>query len=1277
MKFLNRFKRKATETDPPATPPESKPASSTTTAEAKQPYPTKKAPPNPDELRFELGDFLHRIPTHLLQSGPHDLKTELCFEIKELSDRIARGQTTISISEIYKRVPQIFREQILDSDNIEVRFPWQKLARLVNSVRVDSKNDISIDSAADVLAEKLRQKKTTASEFSNQTNQLGPSVLPGIGGNQSAWFSKPTFDRPTEKALPPTKPAPTSAPASAPTSAPTSTPPEPAPLELKLATTETVVAQTPKPSEEDLQIADLPADLARRVAVIKGDYERQLSELEKQRKLATEARERQVEETERLRIELEQARAHLASEVTASTVTRELLEKSSSERQLVQDELNARLRELDEIQAQIANLKDESKVAALTNERDALLQQKAYLSSQVAEVSKRGHSTKTNEVGSGVSMGAQRQVEEFQRRIGTLEASQRENALIIAREKELRAKAEKLLTAAEKLQEQSANHMESAKTEMRKEIEVSFRQRENEARKAQKELQDQITALSDQARIAAVELENARAHTTELQEQLVAARAAATPQPDPLQAQLVIQLESDIENYRERLKILIRERDEARSENVEGASSAEVEKLISEKLKIESELNEVRKLQQEQAAAMALLQEQRANDQQRAEQERAIHEERASSLLQSIESAQQSLSEKRASLEPVLAETKAELEALRAQNNDITGKLQSEREQFEQERQQATASLREQSLALEQQLANLVKERDQLRHDKDALSARIKSEAEAREDLITGLDREHTSVVRANEELTRRLAETERALHEIENERERFTNADSAMLGDPALQSEVAALQTQLANATAERDEARLAAKARNDALHESETTLNRLAAEHQQVVADISEEKAAKNRIQTDLEALQGELTALRMNRETADSSEKEKLTAQLSEECEKSSQLNKQVNSIEAELAAIRKQHEDIVRAHESAVLEKQKLAATLTEIERSSHAAHSELAAERDSITSALKVARDEYEKTATALDAERQSGECAKKEADIEITRLRDELTAAEKAFADLQRTTADEIAAISKSKIAFEEQSRVEIESLSRTAKEIQTAAETAHEAKRSAEETIAAMESKLSADTSKLTQELDGLRRSTELATDELAESRKAQQESAALLEDTQRQLSEIRGASELQEVEFDKLRAALAAARHDYDELAQRAAIEKSSLRQQLDALSANLASERESARNSSALSENLKHVTEDLAKARHDLASIQSERDTLTRRLEQTTEELSAAQAVRESEPAHSMRTHSSTPPVIEVFEPEVVFPVRENGIAIPRIRPVPIAPPKVGSH
>ncbi len=1222
MKFLNRFRRKTTETQPAANPPDAKTATPGSSPEIKQPLPPKKAAPNPDELRFELGDFLHRIPAHLLQSGPHDLKTELCFEIKELSERIAKGQTTISLAEIYKRVPQIFRDKILDSDNIEVRFPWQKLARLVNSVRSGSKQPMVSTTEADILAEKLRLNKSTPVESPIQTSQQGPSVLPGIGGNQSAWFSKPTLDRPVEKARSP--------------SASTQSPPTETPS-LKLVDSVSQEAPTPKTDEDDLRISDLPADVARRVATIKGNYERQIAELERQSRLAIDARERNATETERLRAELDQAKGQLSAEKSAASMSRELLEKSSHERQLVQDELNARLKELADIQSQIASLKDESKVAALTSERDALIKQKDYLSTQIAEVTKRGQPPKAAETGGTAGMGAQRQVEELQRRIGTLEASQRENALIISREKELRAKAEKLLAAAEKLQEQSANHMESAKTEMRKEIEASFRQRENEARKSQKELQDQITVLSDHARKATVELENVRGQNVELQKQLEAACPAAIPQPDPLQAQLVAQLESDIENYRDRLKILIRERDEAlvSVEKATPSSVVEMENLCSEKLKLEAELNEVRKLQEEQAASMKMIQEQAANDQQRAEKEHKAHEERVASLMQSIESAQRSLSEKRSSLEPALAEAKNELETLNAKYEELAATFKSEQESFEQERQQAAANLREQSLALEQQLTILVHERDQLRHDKDALAVRIKSEAEAREDLISSLDREHTSVVRANEELNRRLADTERALLEIEKEREHHNTSGAAMLGDPALQNEINALQNKLDATIVERDEAQHAAKTRNSALHESETTLNRLAAEHQQVVAEISEERAAKDRLHRDVETLRAELATLRAGREASASAESEILAGQLSEEREKTARISALLSSTKSELFTLRERHDAIAKSHESLVSEKQQLAATLAEMERDHHSTQSDLAAERESIAGTLKTARDEHARNVASLEAERDSSALTQKEADVEIARLRQELSAMDEASAVLKRRNAEEVAAISKANAALHEQHSAEIEKLSRAAQQNESA----------------------------------------------VAAEREAQQATAAALD-------EARSTAEHQASELDKLRVALATARHDYDELAQRAALEKSDLRQQLDAIAANkesLAHERETiARNAADLSDKLRKADDELANARKELASLQTEHEELARQRDELTHQLAhitdgpgVAQTATHSEPQHSPRPHSSTPPVIEVFEPEIVFPERENGVSLPRVRPVPIAPPKVGSR
>ncbi|MEQ1854412.1 MAG: hypothetical protein ABMA01_22815, partial [Chthoniobacteraceae bacterium] len=206
MKFLDRFKRKPKPEEPekkPVTGPsagaaigpsrDKKPAS-------QQPAPAKTAPA-PDELRLELGDFLHRIPAQLLQPGPHDLKTELRFDIQSLSQQIAKGHTTIALAEIYRRVPNIFRGEILESDNVDIRFPWQKLAKLVASVK-PAGGQPATDVPRDDLAERLRARKPQkpgakpAGEAPPAPAPAGP-ILPGRGGSrQATWFSRTAPDRP-------------------------------------------------------------------------------------------------------------------------------------------------------------------------------------------------------------------------------------------------------------------------------------------------------------------------------------------------------------------------------------------------------------------------------------------------------------------------------------------------------------------------------------------------------------------------------------------------------------------------------------------------------------------------------------------------------------------------------------------------------------------------------------------------------------------------------------------------------------------------------------------------------------------------------------------------------------------------------------------------------------------------------------------------------------------------------------------------------------------------
>ena len=161
MSFLDRFKRK--QKPEPAPAPESKPAPASAAKDAVKlsaigAVPVKKEPPPADGIRLELGDFLHRIPPQLLLPGPHDLKAELRFDIAALSARIAQGITMVNLAEIYRRIPQIFRSEVLEADGVEIRFPWQKIAKLVTN----AKGAAGIGDNAgtpSALAEKLRAKK--------------------------------------------------------------------------------------------------------------------------------------------------------------------------------------------------------------------------------------------------------------------------------------------------------------------------------------------------------------------------------------------------------------------------------------------------------------------------------------------------------------------------------------------------------------------------------------------------------------------------------------------------------------------------------------------------------------------------------------------------------------------------------------------------------------------------------------------------------------------------------------------------------------------------------------------------------------------------------------------------------------------------------------------------------------------------------------------------------------------------------------------------------------
>jgi len=553
MSFLDRFKRKQKPEEAPAPVPEKKkPEPARKSSEAKgpaigQPLP-QKVPPSADEIRLELGDFLHRIPAQLLLPGPHDLKTELRFEITDLSQRIAKGQTMVNLAEIYRRVPQIFRSEVLEGDNVEIRFPWQKIAKLVTNVKGASPSG---DANTPALAEKLRVTKPsrpgskTGKDAASPLLPSGP-VLPGRGGaGQASWFTRTGADKPAER--PPQLPMQKSADVGAQTTG--AKPAEPA---LRLVTAPAVPAasapapEKPSPPKGDLQLTDLPVDIQRRVAVIRGDYERQLVELEKQRKALIEARDRSATEAENLRKDLENALNQIAEGDTAVSIRTELAGRANKEREKMREELHSKHQEIERLKAEIAKFENVSK----------------------ADGGSESPRPKRE---------SDRLVEELNRRIKTLEQTQKETASELSREKDARSKAEKFLASADKRQEETANYMESAKLEMRKEIEASVKQRENELRKALKDLQTEVDALHAHNRTVNADLENARVRAAELEVRLVEATGPAD-QTASLHKQTVDRLEVEIAAYRDRLKLLVQERDAARAEK-ENTARENQEKL--------------------------------------------------------------------------------------------------------------------------------------------------------------------------------------------------------------------------------------------------------------------------------------------------------------------------------------------------------------------------------------------------------------------------------------------------------------------------------------------------------------------------------------------------------------------------------------------------------------------------------------------------------------------------------------------------------------------------
>lgn len=558
MSFLDRFKRKASDEKPSeTTPPEVKPevsaeplpprkldpANQIASAAVAAGYtPDFKLPPKKEkeapavaapsgphaEVTLELGDFLSRLPAHLLKDETHDPKTPLNFEIGELADRISRGQTTIPLVEVYRRTPGIFRAEVLASDSTEIRFPWQKVMKMLTAYRSPGAPAPTglTSAAAETLAERLRSRRAVR------------NIIPGSPGSDT--------------------PAPIPAPAS--TSAPIAPPSKPPEL---IVPTSSAEEDEKMSKEEALKARD---QIRNQLVRIKGEFERHLAAGEQQRKALADEREKVL-------VDLVQTKKELDDKIEQIDFEKSVASKSTENLSKVQQERDAYKLDLSNLKVEINKLtqQNEQRIKDLVTERDALAQQQANLAKQISEFQKRGkigavlgaETAATTAAAAGAAAAAertqreyQRQIDELQRRIQILETGQRDAAQELGREREAKIKLERQLAAADRGQQDSAAKVQELQANLQREHEAALRKREADAARALKEAQEQTATLQAANQKLQDEFESVRKQLAAAQE-----AAASAVAPEEWEARAAAQFEADIESYRTRIKTLLQERE--------------------------------------------------------------------------------------------------------------------------------------------------------------------------------------------------------------------------------------------------------------------------------------------------------------------------------------------------------------------------------------------------------------------------------------------------------------------------------------------------------------------------------------------------------------------------------------------------------------------------------------------------------------------------------------------------------------------------------------------
>jgi hypothetical protein len=146
-------------------------------------------------VTLRLADLADRLPMELLKPVDHDGTRTVTFEIAEIAKQIADGRPNIELVEVYRQLPDIFEKEIKPSDNLRIRFPWQRLVELLRAAASDRPSPNLTRAGALHLARLLRGHRSSLSDRAFSKIAAGAAAL----ARAPQWFTR-NIDNPDSTA---------------------------------------------------------------------------------------------------------------------------------------------------------------------------------------------------------------------------------------------------------------------------------------------------------------------------------------------------------------------------------------------------------------------------------------------------------------------------------------------------------------------------------------------------------------------------------------------------------------------------------------------------------------------------------------------------------------------------------------------------------------------------------------------------------------------------------------------------------------------------------------------------------------------------------------------------------------------------------------------------------------------------------------------------------------------------------------------------------------------